>query len=183
MSEQEYGLCDECKAKQACYTVSVMMGDQVTQRRLCPDCMARMNMNLSAGNVARMISAIMGALAGQGGEKTPEAPSAADDADSAVACRRCGTTLAQFTKGGKLGCPGCYNAFRDRLMPMLQQLHGRVEHTGRKPTQDEAAQQRRAAYERLTRQMEAAVAREDYESAAIIRDQLRKLEQEGGAQA
>ena len=184
MAEQEsYGLCDECKAKEACYTVSVMMGDQVTQRRLCPDCMAKMNMNFSAGNVAKMISAIMGALTGQGEEKTPAAPQNEDDAESTVQCESCGTTLQQFVKGGKLGCAMCYTAFREKLLPMLQQLHGRVEHTGRKPTQDEAAQQRRAAYERLNRQLEAAVAREDYESAALIRDQLRKMEQEGGGDA
>ena len=104
MAEQEsYGLCDECKAKEACYTVSVMMGDQVTQRRRCPDCMAKMNMNFSAGNVAKMISAIMGALTGQGEEKAPAAPQNEDDAENTVQCESCGTTLQQFVKGGKLG--------------------------------------------------------------------------------
>ena len=113
MAEQEsYGLCDECKAKEACYTVSVMMGDQVTQRRLCPDCMAKMNMNFSAGNVAKMISAIMGALTGQGEEKAPAAPQNEDDAESTVQCESCCTTLQQFVKGGKLGCAMCYTAFR-----------------------------------------------------------------------
>lgn len=183
MAEQEnYTLCDECGVNEACYTVSVMMGGEVTQRRLCPDCMAKMNMNLSAGNVKKMLSAILSALTGQEESAAPEAPQVPEE-ESAIACERCGTTLGQFTKAGKLGCPSCYTAFREQLTPMLQQIHGRVQHAGRKPTQDEAAQHRRTAYERLTRHLEAAVACEDYETAAVIRDQLRRMDQEGGDQA
>ena len=177
------GLCEECGAKPAVYTVSVMMGQHMQQRRLCPDCMSKMNMNLSAGNVARMLGAIMHALTGQEAETVPAVPKEEDGPDSAVVCQGCGTTLGQFTKSGKLGCPACYTAFRERLIPMLQQLHGQAEHTGRKPTQDEAAQRRRSVYERLTHQLETAVAQEDYETAAVIRDQLRSMDQEGGGKA
>lgn len=175
MAEQEnFALCDECGQNEAVYTVSVMMGGEITQRRLCPDCMAKMNMNLSAGNVKKMLSAILSALTGQ--EEQAEEPDVSGEDD--VVCERCGTTLSRFTKSGKLGCPMCYTAFREKLTPMLQQIHGRVQHAGRKPTQDEAAQQRRTQYERLTRHLEAAVAVEDYETAAIIRDQIRRLNQE-----
>lgn len=186
MAEQEnFALCDECGVNEACYTVSVMMGEEVTQRRLCPDCMARMNMGLSQGNVRKkMLSAILGALTGIIGdfEEPSQEDAPEDEADAAVVCEGCGTTLHQFTKTGKLGCPGCYTAFREKLTPMLQQIHGRVQHAGRKPTQDEAAQHRRSAYERLTRHLEAAVACEDYETAAVIRDQLRRMDQEGGGE-
>ncbi len=178
MAEQEnFALCDECGQNEAVYTVSVMMGGEITQRRLCPDCMAKMNMNLSAGNVKKMLSAILSALTGQE-EQAAEEPAVSEEDD--VVCERCGTSLSRFTKSGKLGCPHCYTAFREKLTPMLQQIHGRVQHAGRKPTQDEAAQQRRTTYERLTRHLEAAVAVEDYETAAVIRDHLKKLSQEGG---
>lgn len=177
MAEQEnFALCDECGQNEAVYTVSVMMGGEITQRRLCPDCMAKMNMNLSAGNVRKMLSAILSALTGQ--EDSEAAEQAPAEEEDVVVCERCGMTIGQFTKSGKLGCPMCYTAFREKLTPMLQQIHGRVQHAGRKPTQDEAAQQRRAQYERLTRHLEAAVAVEDYETAAVIRDQIRRLNQE-----
>ena len=43
MAENENGfsLCEECGVNEACYTISVMMGGQITQRHLCADCMAR----------------------------------------------------------------------------------------------------------------------------------------------
>ena len=180
MAENENGfsLCDECGVNEACYTVSVMMGGQVTQRHLCADCMAKMNMNLAAGNVKHLLSAIMSAITGAGEEETAAAPIAPEED---VVCQRCNTTLSQFTKSGKLGCPSCYTAFREQLTPMLQQIHGRVQHAGRKPIDDEAAQKRRTLYDHLTRQLEQAVAMEDFESAAVLRDQLRQLSHtEGG---
>lgn len=175
MAEQEnFGMCDECGQHEAVYTVSVMMGGEITQRRLCPDCMAKMNMNLSAGNVKKMLSAILSALSGL---EEPAAEPEISEAED-VQCERCGTSLSQFIKSGKLGCPMCYTAFSEKLTPMLQQIHGRVQHAGRKPTQDEAAQQRRSQYDHLTRHLEAAIAVEDYETAAVIRDQIRRLNQE-----
>ncbi len=175
-NENGYSLCEECGVNEACYTISVMMGGQVTQRHLCADCMAKMNMNLAAGNIKHLLSAIMSAISG-----TAEEAAAAVAPEADVVCERCNTTLSQFTKSGKLGCPYCYTSFREQLTPMLQQIHGRVQHAGRKPLDTEAAQRRRAVYDRLSRQLEQAVAMEDFESAAILRDQLRHLNhQEGG---
>ena len=179
MAENENGfsLCEECGVNEACYTISVMMGGQITQRHLCADCMAKMNMNLAAGNIKHLLSAIMSAISGGVEEAAANAVAPEDD----VVCERCNTTLSQFTKSGKLGCPQCYKAFREQLTPMLQQIHGRVQHAGRKPLDDEAAQRRRTTYDHLSRQLEQAVAMEDFETAAILRDQLRNLTNaEGG---
>ena len=178
-NENGFGLCEECGVNEACYTISVMMGGQITQRHLCADCMAKMNMNLAAGNVKHLLSAIMSAISGSV-EEAAAAASEETDNGAAIVCERCGISLSQFTKSGKLGCPNCYQAFREQLTPMLQQIHGRVQHAGRKPLDDEAAQRRRAVYERLTRQLEQAVAAEDFETAVVLRDQLRQLRGEEG---
>ncbi len=177
--DQSYRMCEECGENEACYTISVMMNGQVTQRHLCADCMAKMNMNLAAGNIKHLLGAIMSAITG--GSEDEAAPAIPPEQD--VACERCGTLLSAFTRSGKLGCPGCYQAFRQQLTPMLQQIHGRVQHAGRKPLDTEDAQRRRALVERLNRQLEQAVSVEDFESAAVLRDQLRHLQQkqkEGG---
>lgn len=61
---------------------------------------------------------------------------------------------------------------------MLQQLHGRTQHAGRQPLNTVSAQQTRTRREQLTRLMAQAVAAEDFETAAQLRDQLRALPQE-----
>ena len=163
---------------EACYTISVMMGGQITQRHLCADCMAKMNMNLAAGNVKHLLSAIMSAITG-GVEEAAAAIAEEGGEAASIVCERCGTSLSKFTKSGKLGCPSYYQAFREQLTPMLQQIHGRVQHAGRKPLDTEEAQRSRSLHESLQRQMEAAVAAEDFETAAKLRDQLRALTDEG----
>lgn len=159
-------LCEECKAKEATYTLSVMMGDEVKTRHLCEECMAKMNTTLSSGNIKSLLSSILSAITGN---DTPEEP------QEEIVCPRCMTTLSQFTQTGHLGCPGCYEAFREKLQPMLLQIHGRVQHAGRQPLSSEAAQRARTRQEQLTRLMEQAVALEDFETAAQLRDQLRTL--------
>lgn len=159
-------LCEECKVNEASYTLSVMVGEEVTTRHLCGDCMAKMNMDIASGNIKSLLSSILSAITGN---DTPDAP------QPEVVCPRCHTSLSQFTKTGRLGCPACYEAFHEQLQPMLLQIHGRVQHAGRKPLRTEDAQRSRSRQEDLTRQMEQAVAIEDFETAARIRDQLKAL--------
>lgn len=161
-------LCEECKTNEACYTVSVMAGDEMTTRHLCAECMAKMNANFAGGNIRNLLSSILSAITGT---ETP----APQEEDSGVVCPRCQTTQSQFTRTGRLGCPACYEAFREQLQPMLLQIHGRVQHAGRQPLTTEDAQRTRSRQEALTRQMEQAVALEDFETAARLRDQLRAL--------
>lgn len=166
-------LCEECKLNEASYTISVMVGGEVTTRHLCGDCMAKMNMDIAGGNIKSLLSSILTAITGD--EKKEEAR-------PDVVCPRCRTTLSQFTTSGRLGCPACYEAFHDQLQPMLLQIHGRVQHAGRQPLDTREAQQQRSRQEELTRLMEQAVADENFERAAMLRDQLRALA-EGEAEA
>lgn len=160
-------LCEECKVNEASYTISVMMGGEVTQRHLCGDCVAKMNMNLASGNIRGLLSTILSAITG--GEQAEQPPK------EEVVCPRCHTTWSQFSQTGHLGCPGCYEAFRKQLQPMLLQVHGRVQHAGRRPLRTEGAQRVRSLQEELAWQMEQAVALEDFETAAALRDRIRAL--------
>ena len=166
-------LCEECKVNEASYTLSVMVGDEVTTRHLCGDCMAKMNMNIASGNIKSLLSSILSVITGN---DTPE------EKQAEVVCPRCCTTLSQFTKTGRLDCPACYEAFHEQLQPMLLQIHGRVQHAGRRPLRTEVAQRTRTLREELERQMEQAVAVEDFETAATLRDRLRALAEKEAAQ-
>ena len=47
-------LCEECKTNEASYTISVMVGGEITTRHLCGDCMAKMNMDIAIRMVASL---------------------------------------------------------------------------------------------------------------------------------
>ncbi len=160
-------LCEECKAREATYTVSVLMGEESTTRHLCEECMSKMKNGMTAENIRHLLSSILSAITGGA-----EAP--AEEQPDAV-CPSCGMTLSRFTRSGRLGCAACYQAFREQLQPMLMQIHGRTRHVGRKPLASVEAQHTRTRREVLTQQMAQAVALEDFETAAALRDQLRAL--------
>lgn len=162
-------LCEECKVNEASYTISVMVGGEVTTRHLCADCMAKVNMDLASGNIKGLLSSILSAITGNDTK---------EEAGEEIVCDRCHTTFSQFTRTGRLGCPKCYEAFRQQLQPMLLQIHGRVQHAGRQPIRDVEEQRKRSCQEELTRQMEQAVALEDFETAAQLRDRLRAMAKE-----
>lgn len=173
--EREGNMCEECGEREANYTIAVMMGEQVTHRQLCSVCMAKMNMNLTTGNLKQLLSGLMNSIVHR-----QEDREGVESGDAPV-CERCGTTFDAFEKTGRLGCAQCYQAFREQLAPMLRQLHGHLQHTGRKLLNDEDAQRQRAACERLNAQLTQAVEQEDFETAARLRDELRQLSgAEGG---
>ncbi len=89
-------------------------------------------------------------------------------APPAGACAACGQTLAEFRAEGRFGCAHDYDAFRDTLEPLLERIHRSVVHSGKAP--------RAVRVREWARQMRAAVAAEDYEEAARLRDLIRQAE-------
>ena len=80
----------------------------------------------------------------------------------------CGITLAEFKAEGRLGCANDYDSLRGALEPLLERIHRSVIHAGKAP--------RAVRLREWKRQMQAAVAAEEYEEAARLRDLIRKAE-------
>jgi protein arginine kinase activator len=90
----------------------------------------------------------------------------------------CGFTQTDFKKTGRLGCSECYVTFAEGLGSLLKAMHKGTEHVGKLP---ERAQRTIALSRRmraLTENLQKAVADENYETAASLRDQIKKLETE-----
>ncbi|MGD8394471.1 MAG: UvrB/UvrC motif-containing protein [Candidatus Eiseniibacteriota bacterium] len=92
-----------------------------------------------------------------------------------VQCTRCGLLYSTFRETGRLGCAHCYTAFEQQLRPLLRRVHGAVQHTGKTPAIDDAHAARRRELRELQEQMQRAVARDAFEEAARLRDQIRAL--------
>ena len=78
-------------------------------------------------------------------------------------CPVCGFSVEDYRRTGHLGCPDCYTVFARELNPDAGQEAEPV---------DEPPAVTRA---RLQKEMQQAIAREDYEHAAILRDQINAL--------
>lgn len=91
------------------------------------------------------------------------------DAPAVEECAVCGLTLAEFKAEGRLGCEHDYEALRPALEPLLERIHRSLAHAGKAP--------REVRVREWQKQMGAAVAAEDYEEAARLRDLIRRASQ------
>ncbi len=96
------------------------------------------------------------------------------------ACPSCGMTLEEFRKKGRLGCAQDYEIFRSHLAEVLERVHGAVQHSGRIPGSS-APVAGGGRLELLRQELGNAIRAEAYENAARLRDEIRALEDAGGA--
>jgi protein arginine kinase activator len=94
-----------------------------------------------------------------------------------LACPNCGITYREFRKQGRLGCPHDYVAFAQKLQPLLENIHENLQHCGKVPRRAPDASQRQYELIKLRNDLRTAVEKEDYESAARLRDEIKQLEE------
>ena len=93
-------------------------------------------------------------------------------------CPVCGFSQADFKKTGRLGCSECYVTFADGLGSLLKAMHKGTEHVGKLPERAQRAMTLNRRMRTLAENLQKAVADENYETAASLRDQIRQLENE-----
>jgi protein arginine kinase activator len=111
-----------------------------------------------------------------GGSAAARDPSPADQ----QSCPICQITFLEFRNSGRLGCPYDYEVFRDELMPLLENIHDETRHSGKVPKRAPRNTQQQTTLIQLRNDLKRAVAAEDYETAARVRDKIRSIEYEQG---
>ena len=97
---------------------------------------------------------------------------------SSQKCPVCGYTQADFKKTGRLGCSSCYLTFLEGLSTLLKAMHKGTEHVGKLPQRAHRTMELTDRRRALTESLQKAVAEENYETAATLRDQIKQLEHE-----
>jgi len=161
-------LCSICKEKTATVHLTKIVGDKMQQMDLCEECAKDKGINDPTGYGLADLDLVLGLGAAQQIEQ------AAGGAE--LKCPRCGFSQADFKKSGRLGCPECYQTFAEGLSGLLKTMHKGTRHAGKAP---EALRQSRDLSDRL-RTLQAKLAKaikdEDFEQAAILRDEIKQMD-------
>lgn len=173
-------LCDLCHQHEATIHLTQVINSDVRKLHLCEACARESGVDVDTPSLTELLLGF--------GESAATVPPAAGRT-----CPACKLTYADFKKTGRLGCPECYASFEAELAPMLQAMHRRVQHAGKHPSRASSppAPARSPAPVRtgkgpdvpappaepedipaLQRALEGAVAREEYEEAARLRDRI-----------
>ncbi len=156
--------CDTCGGPEAVVHLTQVVEDAVTQVHLCERCAAAQGIETSAAAPAHPLAGFL-----QSAQRSPQPR-------DAVRCAFCGTSQTDFRTSGRLGCAYCYGAFTESLRDLLRRVHGNAQHVGRQYTVPDPADPPQRSAESLREALAAAVAREEFELAAMLRDALRRLD-------
>ncbi|OGC93892.1 MAG: hypothetical protein A2142_06845 [candidate division Zixibacteria bacterium RBG_16_48_11] len=160
-------LCKECKKRESTVHLTQIVNNQKVALDLCQECAEKRGFhNPFLGGIfplgemlASVTSGIVEKKAGSG---------------SSAKCPGCGMVFAEFGKVGRFGCGQCYTTFRPQITQMLTRIHGSTQHKGQVPLATKVDLTSEVKKERtLEEQLRQAIAAEDFEKAAKLRDQLK----------
>ena len=97
-----------------------------------------------------------------------------------LVCPNCHTTLSDIQKRGHLGCSECYSVFFDYIKKPIREIHGFTKHVGKVPKKFTPNPEKADILSDLKRKLEDAVAIQNFEEAAVIRDKIKEFEKKEG---
>ncbi len=167
--------CEECHVNQATLHVKKLVNNTFQIMHLCEDCATFSSLNdkpVEGLNIGDLITQMEAGL--------PETD-AENVSPLASICKKCGMSLDDFRNSGRFGCEECYRRFDSALRPGLTKMHRGTQHTGKVPTphgaQPPAQQNRPCHMSQLREELARAVAAEEYETAAVLRDEISHLQE------
>jgi len=156
--------CDKCDKPATIHLTEIINGQKI-EKHLCEECAASEGITIKADvPISQLLEDFI-------------LQTAAGTELSELTCEVCGLSFANFRHQGVLGCPHDYDAFESALVPLLQRAHeGATQHIGKVPRRAGTDQKKQNSILRLRAELKNAVAAEDYERAASLRDRIKEME-------
>lgn len=161
-------LCEICKKNEATVHITKIINGEKQEVNICDECAKRSEgFNISTPfSIQNVLNGIMDCIYQTGGIPNDVDPK----------CENCGTTFSEFKKSGLLGCNQCYKKFSKMLMPVIKRMQGNVEHVGKIPEKYGKSISEKKKIATLKEELQKAIALEEYEKAAEIRDTIRDIQ-------
>ena len=158
-------LCDICKQNVATVHLTQMVEGKTKKVDLCEACSKDKGVDDPTG------FSLADLLLGLGAAQEMEHALPGGEAN----CPHCGFTQADFKKAGRLGCADCYTTFAEGLEGLLKTMHKGTKHVGKVPQSFKQSQDLSDKMKSLQNKLDKAVAEEDFESAARVRDEINQI--------
>ena len=159
--------CDICKENLATYHSRTNVNGDVTEVHLCQECLEKSNYNPFSLFTSNLFEDRKDYLFDNYFDKR--------QSTSSAACKKCGTTLSQILNLGKIGCPDCYNEFKDQIMYAIGSLNYGDKHIGKSVDDTLPKSDKAKKLAILQKQLKELVKEEKYEQAAILKKEIDSL--------
>ncbi len=167
-------LCQNCGKNEATTHVKRVVNGDTTETHLCAECAQHLGYGDIFSGFGLNLDDFFGGFLGDSVQKLA--------APAEQRCPKCGNTFSDIVSSGRMGCSDCYRTFYDRLLPSIQRIHGRIKHNGKQApavkeiTKKDDEGSLEDKLNGLKLKLKEAVENQEFEQAAIYRDEIRKLE-------
>lgn len=169
--------CQMCGKNPATTYVKIIVNGELTEYALCGECAQKAGYGNFMYPFSLDFNSLLGSFFGN------QAPEMTDT----ERCPGCGSSFGEIAQSGKVGCAECYHTFRERLMPSIQRIHGNTNHSGKHPSSralrvtpeaklSVAPQEQQTELSRKKKELREAIESQNFERAAVLRDEIRTLE-------
>jgi len=170
-------LCEKCRKNEAKVNLITVMNGQKHEVWLCENCVKDIAnipfLNSMAQNINLPLQGMLTEiLSSTDSNKT----NIDNNKIKEIVCSSCGLTYNEFKRSGKLGCSDCYKDFKVVLEPRIKSLQAGIKHVGKIPKVKGRELVQRRKLKDLKEEMQKLIVDEEYERAAIVRDEIKKLE-------
>lgn len=159
--------CECCHKEEATIHLTQVIEGEVKKLNLCQACAQTNGIDLNSP--ISITDVLLGLGAGI------VSPSASAGSEFDLCCGRCHMTRSEFKKNARLGCPECYQTFMGELNALTKAMHHSEQHVGKIPARQGNRARMTAQITLMQKEIEVAVAKEDYERAASLRDKIATL--------
>lgn len=153
-------LCDECGKNPASIKMVTVVAGERRELNLCPECAAKRRVTPKSIGMGQLLAAVL------------NAPRQEKETETSL-CPACGMKLSQILRTQRVDCPECYKSFRAQIAALLKKAQGAETHIGRQI--ETVRKDEETALSRLRQELEMAVACENFEEAAALRDAIHAL--------
>ncbi len=173
--------CEKCGVNEATIHMKNIINGNVSEHHLCEEC-AKKDDEIDFDGFEKDFSleTLMGDLmedfnsAEIGNQKS-------NIKKNEKRCSVCGMSYPEFRKCGQLGCDHCYETFRPELDRIIKKINGSSKHLGKIPgkfaSDSKKTEKGASDIESKRIELENAVKDENYERAAVLRDEIKELEE------
>ena len=158
--------CDRCDSPASVHMTEITSG-KTTERHLCEECARVLHVPQPSKELQKLLKSFepIHSLAQRA------------TAEPGKTCPDCGMTFAEFRQHGRFGCEKDYEVFGKDVIRLLERIHGASVYSGPMPGGGHVEQG--VELDELTRvraRLQTAIDSEDYEEAAKLRDEIRRMQ-------
>lgn len=166
--------CQHCNNNEATTYIKKNINGKVSEMHLCSECAKELGVMEEFSPESFFNDTFFGNFLGAG---IP----AMNIISGIDHCECCGSTFNDIVKNGKVGCANCYSKFEEKLQPSITKMHGNAKHIGKNVTYTQEPDEKAAEVselENLKNQLKEAVKEQRFEDAAVLRDKIKKMNEE-----